>query len=369
MKPGALAACTRRWGALALAWGGVLAGCSSPPLVPFSTEAPPMVLAMAAQTGLQDHRGRFREIFCAVLQARAGEVPDHRPCEDALTRVGTEPAATGRPVALGASSRRLLAAVVPGLGFDCIQNWLQATGETARHVGRFGFEQRLIQVDALSGIERNARRIRDEVMALAPAPGPGTRRIVLIGYSKGAPDVLEALVRYPEIRPRLAAVVSMAGAVGGSPLANEATQYQADLFQHFPGADCDGGDGGAVHSLRTDVRQAWLAANPLPGEVPMYSVVALPRPERLSTVLRLTGRRLGQIDGRHDGQMLAQDEVIPGSGLLAYVNADHWAVVLPIARSHRTVASLWIDQNAYPREALVEALLRFIEEDLADRGR
>ncbi|MFP3408635.1 hypothetical protein SB757_28910, partial [Pseudomonas sp. SIMBA_065] len=90
-------------------------------------------------------------------------------------------------------------------------------------------------------------------------------RLVLIGYSKGAADVLEAVVAYPEIRSRVAAVVSAAGAVGGSPLANDAQQYQADLLRYFPGATCNSGDGGAVQSLRPATRQAWMAHNPLPG--------------------------------------------------------------------------------------------------------
>ena len=73
---------------------------------------------------------------------------------------------------------------------------------------------------------------------------------MLIGYSKGAPDILEAVVTYPEIRSRVAAVVSAAGAVGGSALANDAKQYQADMLRHFPGSTCQSGDGGAVESLR-----------------------------------------------------------------------------------------------------------------------
>jgi len=38
---------------------------------------------------------------------------------------------------------------------------------------------------------------------------------------------------------------------------------------------------------------------------------------------------------------------------------------VPINRTHDTIASLFVTQNAYPREALLEALLRFVEEDLA----
>ena len=62
-------------------------------------------------------------------------------------------------------------------------------------------------------------------------------------------------------------------------------------------------------------------------------------------------------------------KVIPGSSLVGYINADHWAIAVPVARSHSTVGSLFVTQNAYPREALVEALLRFVEEDLAARGK
>lgn len=344
-----------------------LAGCAGAPLEPFSTDTPPLVLVPAAQAGVQDKRGRFREVYCAVLEARAGQVPDHRPCDDALTRVGTEPAGTGKPVPLGTSGRKLIAAVVPGIGWDCFSKWLQVPGTAARHVNQFGYEQRFIQVDALSGTTRNARQIRDAVMAMDV--GPGAPRIVLVGYSKGAPDALEAIVNHPEIRSRVAAVVSVAGAIGGSALANDAEQYQADLLQHFPGAACDAGDGGAVVSLRPAVRKAWMAQNPLPASVHFYSVVSLPQPERISSILRGSADKLSRIDGRNDSQVIFYDQVIPGSTLVGYVNADHWAVVVPIARAHETIGSLFVTQNAYPREALLEAVLRFVEEDLAARGK
>lgn len=348
---------------IAAAVACTLAACGSAPLQPFTTDTPPLILVPAAQAGVVDQRGRFREIYCAVLQARGDSLPDHRPCDDALTRLGTEPAGTGQPVALGASNRRLVAAVVPGIGYDCVAQWMQPAGTVGRHVALYGYEQRLIKVDAMSSTKNNARQIRDAVMAMDL--GPGAPRLVLVGYSKGAPDALQAIVDFPEIRPRVAAVVSVAGAVGGSPLANDAEQYQADLLRHFPGATCDSGDGGAVASLRPGARKAWLADNPLPGGVPYYSVVSLPQPERISAILRGSARKLGLVDGRNDSQVIFYDQVIPGSRLVGYVNADHWAIALPLARSHETIASIFITQNAYPREALMEAVLRFVEEDLA----
>jgi hypothetical protein len=53
---------------------------------------------------------------------------------------------------------------------------------------------------------------------------------------------------------------------------------------------------------------------------------------------------------------------------MAYINADHWALALPIARSHTTIGTLFVTQSAYPREALLEAILRFVEEDLSNNG-
>ncbi|HSQ68629.1 MAG TPA: hypothetical protein VLM41_00980 [Steroidobacteraceae bacterium] len=309
-----------------------------------------------------DARGRFREIFCAVLEQHGTGLPDYRPCEQALTPVDSEPTGRAEPVPLGMSTRRLIAVLVPGVGYGCIVDWLRRPSAGANHVGKFGYRQIVLQVDPLSGIETNARQIRDAILAMPEEPGPP--RLVLVGYSKGAPDILEAVVRYPEIRSRVAAVVSSAGAVGGSPLANDMQQYHAELFRYWPGADCGKGDGGAVASLRPDVRRRWMAENPLPQELRYYSLVTLPTPERVSRIVQKSYRKLGRIDWRNDSQLIYYDQILPGSTLIGFLNADHWAIAIPVNRSHPAIARSFADQNDYPREALLEALLRFIEEDL-----
>jgi hypothetical protein len=353
---------------LALVVTVALGACApAPPLMPYSTDTPPLVLAPASEAGVLDQRARFRDIYCAVLEAGGGGLPDYRPCQDVLTQVGIEPASSGKPVDLGPSKRRLIAAMVGGIGYECFEPWLNPPVTVAQHVRRFGYDAMRLEVDALSGTENNARQIRDAIMAMPP--DAGAPRLVLVGYSKGAPDILEAVVTYPEIRSRVAAMVSAAGAIGGSALANDAEQYQADLLRYFPGSSWGSGDGGAVASLQPAVRKEWLARNPLPREMRYYSLVTFPQPERISSLLTSSYDKLARIDARNDSQVIFYDQVVPGSTLLGYLDADHWAVAVPINRTHATIASMFVTQNAYPREALLEAVLRFVEEDLSTRTR
>lgn len=350
-------------GWLAVATSIILSACSTTPLSPYTEDTPPLILVPAAQAGVEDKRGRFREIFCAVLEQRGQTLPDYRPCDDALTRVGIEPDGTGEKVELGASESGLIAMVVPGVGWDCLENWLDREHTVEKHINQFGYEMIVAKVDAISSSTTNARQIRDAIIAMdTKNPEPN---IVLFGYSKGAPDILEAIVSYPEIRPRIAAVIAIAGAVGGSPLANDATQSDLELLKHWPDAECASGDGGALESLRPATRKAWLAMNPLPDDVPYYSLVTYPHPDRISSILSSSYKKLSRVDARNDSQVVFYDQVIPGSALIAYVNADHWALAVPVARTHPTIGSMFVDQNDYPREALFEAMMRFMEEDLA----
>jgi hypothetical protein len=343
----------------------LLAGCASKPLIPWTADAPPQALVPVADADIDDRRGRFREIYCEVLESKGEEWPDYRPCDEALMRVGQEPPGTGQPVTLGQSEKNILTLIVPGVGWECIESWLALDNKIQSLLDSYGYAADLIDVDGLSSSANNAQQIRDYIVNLPPELAD--RKIVLVGYSKGAPDILEAIVNYPELRPRIAAVVSVAGAVGGSPLANTADQGDLDIVRHFPGSDCSGGDGGALDSLRPSTRRAWLAENPLPQDIRYYSLVTFPHPDRISSVLGTTYRKLSKVDARNDSQVIYYDQMIPNGSLIGFVNADHWAVAVPVARGHSFLGKTFVDKNAYPREALYEAVLRFIEEDMERR--
>jgi hypothetical protein len=344
----------------------MLAGCAGKPLVPYTTEAPPLVLLPASEAGITDKRGRFREITCAVLDDHGRELPHYRDCDQALTLVGEESGATGEPVDLGPSRKKLAVALVPGIGWECFESWLDYENEFDDHIEQFGFNSYIFAVDGMSGTTHNARQIRDAIMDHADELQ--AEQLVLIGYSKGAPDLLEAVVTYPEIHQYIAAVVSVAGAVGGSPLANSAKESDLGLLKHIPKSECTEGDGHAVESLRPAVRRQWLQDNPLPASIRYYSLVTYPSPGQVSSVLKGMHKKLSAIDSRNDSQVIFYDQVIPGSTLVAYLNADHWAIAVPIAESHPFIGRHFADKNNYPRKVVLEALLRFIEEDM-DRER
>jgi hypothetical protein len=360
-NPARLGSSRRLLGALLLV--AALTVCSIQPVVPYTVDDTALDLLPGDRADIEDGRGRFREIFCTVLEDHGRDLPDYKPCEEAFTRVGQEPPATGAPVNLGPSGEDFLVGLVPGLGWQCVRKWLDEDNSAPEHVARYGFEVRLFEVDGTSSSGNNARQIRDHVIALSTEEK--MRPLILMGHSKGTVDILQAVVSYPEVRDRVVAVVSVAGAVGGSPLADNAKQSRVDMLTHVPRSGCETGDHGAIDSLKPEVRKQWLANNPLPNHIRYYSVIALPDPDHVSSGLKSAYRKIGKVDTRNDGQLIFYDQFIPAATLLAFANADHWAMSTPVAHQLPIAQSTFANKNDYPQEVLLESILRYVEEDLA----
>jgi len=336
----------------------LFAGCLGKPLLPFALETPPLTLIPASAANIEDGRGRFREIYCAVQKDHGSTLPYDRPCEEVILRLEGEPNPTSKPVSLGQAKLKLRIFFVPGLYNDCIEA-SKAFSYARAHVERYGYRTQDIPVSGWSSSSHNARLIRNALMAAELSPD---EKVVLVGYSKGTPDILQALVEYPEIVQQVTAVVSMAGVVGGSPLTDSIDEPYRKMMGKIPIVDCPSGVGDPIASLQRSTRQKWLSQNRLPASVKYFSLATFAERENISTILRVTYDRLAQIDPRNDSQLIFYDQLIPGGTLLGYVRADHWAVAMPFSQDR--VAPAFIDKNEFPREVLLEAVIRFVEENL-----
>jgi hypothetical protein len=164
----------------------------------------------------------------------------------------------------------------------------------------------------------------------------------------------------------VAAFVSVAGAVGGSPIADTLPAAAQRWMDKLKMQACAGDLNAAMRSLRRDVRSAFLKAHSrVP--VPAYSLAAVAEEGRVSKALMETWKVLLSYDRRQDAQLLLPDQIIPNSLFLGAVRADHFAVALPFDLSPDEKVRQMADQNRFPRSALLEAIVRFVTLDLEAR--
>ena len=337
---------------LAMLAAPALAACVSLPSIEELRRAPSPHFDAQAPVGVVDDRAGFRALFCESLAEYPEDPGAPVACDFWLPRLEDEPAASAPPRADSATPMQVL--LVSGAFSECFGEEARPFGSAVERLREAGFRIDTIVVGGRSGTEHNAREIADYVEQWPVRPDTP---LVLVGYSKGASDILQFLVDFPAQAEQVDAVVSVAGSIGGSVLADEFDGLYEFLFSHLPSGHCPPGDGDVVQSLRTDVRNAWLRDNELPASVDYYSLAAFTTRERVARVLVPAWEALLKHDRRNDGQLLPHDALIPGSTLLGYLHADHWAVALDIEDESPLLAHR--DEEAqFPHLALLHAILR-----------
>lgn len=270
-------------------------------------------------------------------------------------------------------------------------------------VERFGVNVIAADVHPMRGCEANVADIENAVeKGLGRAPDfdatpitaedavpPGD--VILIGYSKGGPDILTFLAKRPDLAPRVKAVVGWAAANGGSWLADgmyeqtkaipdfnllqsSATGMGTLMKRIYPFISLGGFQDrpdevdilGALKSLTTTERQAFLAEN---GE----AIAALGIPQftfsGATTALDVPAFQLQgyQELARHDphnDMQLTQDEArmpAPHAPHLAMFHANHWDLSydsFPWSDSIRDVRS----RLPFAREPAMAAIILFMAE-------
>lgn len=341
-------------------------GCAPEPLLEYGSTTPSTALLPIKYSGIIDERARFREIFCAIQQSHGSTLPYDRPCDETLHTLADEPLPEGKPVHLGNTRISLNFVIVPGILQECVTGLIKPFSYARPHIERFGFKTNFIMVSGLGSCSDNAAQIRDAVVKMQLAP---EEKLVFIGYSKGAADILEAVTSYAELRERTTAVVTVAGAISGSPIADKISLFMTKLAVKTFNCDYIPGENAAFESLQRSVRLRWLADNKLPESLKYYSLVAYTNSNNISEALKPCYKKLSQVDPRNDSQVVFYDAVVPGGKLLGYLNADHWAVAMPFARVYPQLSRIFLTKNAFPREVLLEAIARYVEESLLSENK
>lgn len=301
---------------------------------------------------IRDERARFHTIFDRLNRDHGRAFPTWRQTAEALHGPA---GGTGADAYSPAPPFQLL--IVPGLGAWLAGPVGRPLDDALRHLRSLGHSADVLSVSALGSSRRNARLISELLKEVDRLPD---RPTIALGYSKGATDLIVALATYPEVAGRLAAIVSLAGSIGGSPHADRLIDATSGPL----GAVLRRLKLGGFESLARRKRRAWLGARRLPRAVRLYSVVAHADRRQISGLLRPAYERLRLIDPRNDSQVLRDDQIVPGSTLLAELKADHWAAGLPLTRRWPVLRRLGLGANDFPREILLEAILTFIAEDL-----
>jgi hypothetical protein len=314
---------------------------------------PPSVLVPVAYAGVIDAREGFKGVLCAVNERDGAGYPDARRCEDILSLMGAAPASP-RIDAREACCYTLV--FVPGILGECVAHLATPFSDSHERLRAKGHAVHVVPVKGRASSARNAAIIADYLAQREASLG----KVIIVGYSKGVSDTLEALVAGAEAgwARKVKAVVSVAGVVSGTPIADKFAGLYDALLARLPWMTCPPDDGGGFEGITRSARLQFLASNRLPQHSKYYSLVALPRSGVNPLLLPFRAALAGH--GPNDGQVVFHDAVIPGSYLLGYLNGDHWAVAVPFNRSGSIEAALLRIENAFPREVLIDSILQFV---------
>jgi hypothetical protein len=297
---------------------------------------------------------KFSDLFCSV---REKENPDGDSWDSCDKYLETAPQAR---VDLDVVPTKYRVLIVPGFFSQCASGVAPAFQEGVDHLAR----EHAVSIDTWvppnASSESNgadfAKYIREQMQG-------DSRKFIVIGYSKGAPDVQTALAKEAGMKDAIAAFVSVAGAIGGSAIADVLPAQANQWIERFKLGKCEGDVAAAFNSLKRDVRRTFLAQYPNP-VVPSYSLPAVSDASNTSKGLQESWKLMSVFSSRQDSQLTQDDAIVPGSKVLGAARADHLAVALPFDKAKDAAVRAMADRGRYPRAALLEAIVRFVAADL-----
>lgn len=301
-----------------------------------------------------DQSSTFSSVFCSVLRDKNPDGGDWGDCAQWFSPI--EP--SSNPVSLEGLPNKYRVLIVPGLMNTCFRG-APPYKEGQEYLKKaYGISVEMLPLPNDS-VEANAAKLGEYLRGKMKED---PRKYIVIGYSKGAPDFQVALVKEAGVKEATAAFISVAGAVGGSVIADSVPDMADQWVNRYSLPGCEGNLAEGFKSIGVKARRLFLTSYPHP-PVPAYSIAAISNAENTSAMLKQTKPLLDSVSRKNDSQLTEGDQIVPESKFLGTALADHFAVALPFETSTESIKSQ-IDKNHYPRSALLEAIIRFVAKDL-----
>jgi hypothetical protein len=332
-------------------------------LVPKVEYRLPSAVTVPVGARVTDASVAFAKTFCATLTHLDPTHAKWGSCAQYLEAPTSEQPAPTDPI-----PKDLGIIIVGGAFSHCFERkHVLAFGPARSHLsaqlpGDHALSVEPIQIGGVASPDANAAAID---AYLASHPGD----YIAIGHSKGAVDLMTSVQKYPaerfpHARAQIKALVSIAGAISGSRLADLGEGLTIFGFKRAVKksglGNCDIKEEGGIRSLRRDVRYEFLRSWEPPMGLKTYSIVGVVNRDETSSVLHMMWDRLELYSNDQDSQMIAEEAIIPGAQFLGVAKGDHWALALPFTEHHDPKINKAVSKNRFPRTALLEAIIRYV---------
>lgn len=254
------------------------------------------------ELGATDRSKDFANVFCTLIATERR--PDGSSWGNCSQWVNSPQTATLTLATKIDSEYRFL--LIAGYGSDCLKGPHATFMDSIDHLQSVhGYTAETMPVSAFGGSEFNAKQI---AAYLNMHFGADQRKYIVLGYSKGTPDLQVAIAIEPSVHDKVAALETLS-VVQGSRLSGP-TKPTSQGVSPANLQDCTLGDGQGIESMSPAVRQAFLKQHPAP-LVPTYSVVAYSQRRDTSRILHPTWDILSQVGKAEDSLMIAAEAVYP----------------------------------------------------------
>ncbi len=311
-----------------------------------------IVYLMPEPAGLES---AFADTFCSVLKQENPDGGTWGNCSEYLANPGKDDAK------LPPLPRSYRVLIVPDVLSSCFPD------STAFLEGQTYLRDKIGMTVELLSVPNDSSESNGKIVAgyLREHSAQDTRKYIVVAYGKGTPDVQEAFAKEADSASAVAALVSVAGGSGGTPIAEAMPRLVNgwSRLYNLKMDKCQGDLNAGYVSMRRDVRHAFLSSYPNPA-APTYSLAAVSDKTDTSQALLEPWRLLSAYDKELDGQLSKQDAFVQGSKYLGTVRSDHFALALPFDKSSNSDLRQAMDHAKFPRAALLDALLRVVIQDL-----